>query len=401
MRVKLLFCCFCCLLLSGLRAQSDSTRDYILNYKDSKAEIINKGRQLLLTKMIQNDNFKVTEVTNYLLAQEDENYLAFLPLEKWLLYYWTGQYEKVLADLPEEKALRKLYRSVKIQPASDDLLAKLYQTVTEHRQEINWRIGTVNMNETDKDFLRLNLDYLLDGGASRYFYRNDSLQRRTIAFLNSHPSSPYETYIRRNLLREVVYADWGLAVECFSGYGAFTNQLPTHFKNTVPIGIAFDVAYKNFVLYLRDFIGFSRTKDTLVFPEGIWKKGMQARVYLPEASVGYAVMDNHRLKLAPFVGIASTSISPTEHDQNKNLVNDGVELKFTTAYVAGLNLDFKFGHPDAFAFNTKTRQSYWFLRVRYAYSWAQFDKKYTGFSGNLHYLTIGVGGFGRTVKRTH
>lgn len=383
-----------------LFAQADSLREYILTYQDPKTEIIAKGRKLLLSKLISADTARIAEVVNYLLAQEDENHEAFSPMEKRLLYYWTGQYEKALADLPEAKATYGHRFGTKLLPEPDNLYAKLQQILTNQFPEIVGRIAASNVSREDKDFHRLNLAHLLTGAPFRYHhYRPDSLLQQTTAFLQAHPGSHYETHIRRNLLREVVYSPWGFGIEFFSGYGFLTKDLKTHFKHAIPIGIAFDAGYKNWVLYLREYVGFGLLQDTLRFAAGDWNKRAQVRTWLPEASVGYAVVDSRRLKLAPFAGIASCSISPTQHDKDKKLVNEDVGLTFTTTYTAGVNLDFKMGNPDRYITGTQAGKSYWFLRLRYTYNAPQFSKKYSGYNGNLHAVIVGIGGFGRIVKR--
>ena len=40
-------------------------------------------------------------------------------------------------------------------------------------------------------------------------------------------------------------------------------------------------------------------------------------VYLPEISLGYNMIDNKYVKLAPFAGISSIDIGPPTQDQNK------------------------------------------------------------------------------------
>lgn len=377
-------------------AQNNSIRNFILTYRDPKTEIISKGRRLIFDKLLQNDTSKVREVVDYLENEEDENYLALYPQEKWMLYYWTGQYEKVLENLPSSQRHyygRFFFRG--FYPDADPVLHKLVEVVKGSKDEIVRHIKASALSDTDKDFLALNLDYQLSGLSYR---SNNNPVAGTEAFLKVHPNSAYETYVRRNIKQEVVRSKWGLGFEFFSGYGILTNDLKTHFKNTVPVGVGFDVAYKNFTLYLRDFIGFSRTKDSLHFPAGIWKKGAQARIYLPEASLSYPLLESRRFKLSPFAGIASCSFAPTENDRNKNLVNDDVELKFTTAYTFGLNVDWKLGKSYS-GLVAANEDAYWFLRIRYAFNSPQFKNKYTGFNGNLHAVTIGIGGFGRPVKR--
>jgi hypothetical protein len=190
-------------------------------------------------------------------------------------------------------------------------------------------------------------------------------------------------------------------MEFFSGYGILTGNLPKTFKNNVPFGIAFDIYYKHIALYLRDYIGFSKTIRDIPYSTGIWEKGSQVRVFLPEASLGYVIADNKAIMLAPFAGIAGTDIGPTQFDVTKEPDLKEAALKYTMTCSFGLNLDLKLGHSKTPLVSTRIEQSFWIIRLRYAYCLTQFDKKYPGYNGNLHYLTIGIGGFGRTMKREY
>ena len=165
------------------------------------------------------------------------------------------------------------------------------------------------------------------------------------------------------------------------------------------MGVAFDISYKKLILYLRDYIGFSKTKVDMLYSKGVWEKGSNATIFLPEASLGYTAMDNKHIKLAPFIGIASTGIGPSEYDQQQNPDLKNADLGFTATYTLGLNLDIKLKRSKAKMVTNGPEQSYWFLRLRYAYNLSQFENKYPGFDGNMHYLTIGIGGFGRAIKR--
>ena len=59
--------------------------------------------------------------------------------------------------------------------------------------------------------------------------------------------------------------------------------------------------------------------------------------------MGYTIRDSKRLKLAPFVGISSMDIGPTEYDLQEKRSLEDYELTFTTTYALGFNVDIKLG----------------------------------------------------------
>lgn len=382
-------------------AQTDSLRREILNYRESKTETIGKGRRLILDKFLEGDQQKVQEIFKYLIEnEEDEDYLAFYPHEKLLLYYWTEQYAPILQALANFDSVVTATVHTQIRPREDMLYPKLGAYFLEKQAEAKSKIHFSDLSESEKEILKLNLDYLLiDSNQPSETQENLNVQANK--FLADYPNSKYEDYIRKNIRVQLLPSKWGFAFEFFSGYGFFTEDLKSSFNNSIPIGIALDIEYKRCVLYLRNYIGFSKTKNNIPFESGTWVKDAQARVFLPEASFGYILLDNKYVKLVPFLGISSADISPTTHDVEKIPEYEDVGLSFTTTYTSGLNMDLKLGKPNTALVSNGPEQSYRFVRIRYSYNSPQFSWKYTGFNGNIHSITIGIGGFGRALRREY
>lgn len=381
---------------SVLHAQQDSLQQEIIYYPSSKSQIISSGRSLLLDRFMEGDLGKVKEVRNYLVNEvQNEDYLALYPIEYWLLLYWSGEYEKLLTHITgfDQAAMERVEQQIK--PSYDMLYTKLSGKTLLNLREVKAKIDNAQVQEVDKDFLLLFLEYLLSNPDDP-LKEQQRINQLADEFLTSHPGSEYENYIRENLRFKFVPSNWGLAFEFFSGYGLFTGNLSDEFKNNIPIGIAFDIEYKKLTLYLRNYIGFSFTKKEQPHNTGVWKEDSQVRVYLPEATFGYSILDNNRLKVSPFAGIASTSISPTDYDIQKDPDIEDAGLDFTTTYTAGLNVDFKLNWNTGLLTLDDSKHSYWFVRLRYGFSAPQFGE---GYSGNMHYLTLGLGGLGRGSKR--
>ena len=390
--MRILFFVFLVFIIVNVRGQNDSTLT-----KVSKSEHIEKGRKLLLDEVLNGDEAGIRELTNYLTGLEDEHYVALYPAERWLLHYWLEDYTAVLGAVARYNPAFQNAQAMKIFPERDYLFPKLKEQVRKDRLLFLFRIEESALTTAEKKFLTLHLDYLLMGYDDPDITQ-ELLNAASNEYLSTYPGSDYEGFIREYIRYQLKASKWGYAFEFFSGYGIFTDDLAGHFKNNVPIGIAFDVSYKRWVLFLRDYIGFSRTTHALAFEGGTWLDDAQARVYLPEATLGYVIRDLERVKVTPFAGIASTSVSPTEHDLNKYAEYENVGLDFTTTFCYGINLDLKLGKPGTPVI-APNESAYWFIRFRYAYNQPQFSKRYDGYTGNMHYVTVGFGGFGRRLKR--
>jgi hypothetical protein len=374
-------------------AQADNLKREILNYKDEKAETIINGRKLTMATFLADDKTKVIELLQYLQTLKQEDYLVFYPAEEWLLYYWTQQYRKLLEGVRDFDSAYIVMMSKQLKPPRDLLLLKMKDKFSQLRKEIKLQIAQSDLTETEKQFLALNYDYLISPTADRTVTQ-DTLNKFANKFLKDHPASEFEKYVRKYIRHEYIASKWGLTCEFFTGYGNFTGQLADSFKNNWSLGIAFDICYKKWSMYMREYIGFSSTKDSLHFEGANWRKNAKASITLMEASLGYAIINNRFLKMSPFAGLSYTDISPTEKDKNKYPEYENIGLKYSLTYTLGFNADFKLQFMQR-----SDDPSYTFVRLRYAYNKPQFTKRYPGFDGNYHYLTIGVGAFIRNTKR--
>ncbi len=399
--MKKLFTLFVFLIwmIPPLFAQNDSIRKEILNYENQPSDIINKGRRMLLEKFYTGDHATVRRIIDYLVSLEDNKYLAFYPDEKRMLYYWTGQYGKILKGIETREYLQRDWKNTHdlILPVHDNLGSDVSEMLLNEQSAIKENILlSRDLDDEEKDFLILNLEYLLHS-YFKFAVTQAYLNRAANRFLQAWPQSSFNEYIRYYIRFEVEVSNWGYGMDFFSGYGIFTDQLAGKFKNNVPFGVAFEIHYKKLALYLRDYIGFTKTKDSIHFDKATWAPNFKANIFLPEASLGIVAFDSRLLRAVPFAGLAGMDISPPENDRNKYPELDDVGLKFATTYTLGLNLDFKIGRTVSLVSADKVEQSFWFIKLRYAYNRPQFKRV----TGDFHNITIGIGGFDRSVKRKY
>jgi hypothetical protein len=178
-------------------------------------------------------------------------------------------------------------------------------------------------------------------------------------------------------------SNWKLNLEFFSGYSIFTQDLQKQFKVNIPFSCAFDIEHNNTTLFFRDYIGFSRTRDSISFPAGTWSKGKSALLFLPELSLGYKVDQIKFLILTPFLGISLSSITPWEDEDSLRTNYKDIRYSFTKCMTVGLNTDVKIGMLFSCPWSIR-------LRIRYGYNRLEFHRKYLRSNGDLHYLTVGI-----------
>ncbi len=381
--------------------QFDSLKNEILRYDDTTTSTIKKGRKLILESFLKNDKPKVQQLLTYLTTRvENEDYLTLYPIEKGMLNYWLGQYNDIDSDVQKYTDDYFNNNNKKLRPEPDLLFEKVKTFLKEHKSEQITQIEDARLSEEEERFMKINLTFFLSD-YKRTAPLQDTLNNLTTSFFAAYPDSRYERYLREQVRWAFRPTRMGYGFEFFSGYGIFTKTLSNQFQNNIPIGVAFEFTYKQWGLYLRDYIGFSSTKEDLPFSAATWAKGKQARVYLPELSVGYVCTKSDRLKVVPFLGISSTDITPTSKDQSDYTGYSDIGWQFTTTYTVGINFDIRISKITTMPILRRDRieKSYRFLKIRYAYNAPQFQNKYAGLDGSMHYITIGFGMFGRVYKR--
>jgi len=388
------------LLLSSFSgmAQTDMLRNEILNYTDSNAVYIQNGRKMLIEKLINGDINKVRQLKDALLLNENGKYLVFYPYETRLLLYYLGEYDELqyYINSYDDNTVKQM--ELKIKPPADNLQSTVLATVRKNKTNIESDIQTHVDNAENRDFLTMNLHYLIYGKEYSDVTR-ESLNTDADVFLKNHPDSKYVDYTRQYIRYKFATSKWGYGFEFFSGYGLATGNLYNSFHGHVPIGVAFDVLYKNWTLYLRDYIGIGTTHRDISVHGTVWPSATKANTMVPEATLGYMLPIKSRLHISPFAGVGGLLLSPTESQKSESYYKQVGELD-NFAWITGVNMDIKLGkNKGNYAIVSYNEEAFWFLRIRYGYVMSNINKLYPGLSGNMHYLTIGIGGQGRRVKR--
>jgi len=384
--------------ISSIDPSTDTVKSKPHTDELTRSELISKNRMALLDNLIAGKTEKVIRL-NYFLTNtlSDVHYFALYPVEEFLIQYQTGQFKAVLRSVVNFDSTRMSMRT-KIPPANDDLDNKLHELTANIYTIILDSIQRSLIPGEDKEFLSLLLASLC---ADEKKFSQDTLNLMADHFLARFPRSNYSLFTRQYLRFEYIPANWGYAFELFSGYGFLTPQLSEHFTNYIPLGFSIDVYFRNFVLFLRAYAGFSYTRHEFGTGNDVWSEHSQVRVFLPEASVGYIFHNDKYFRLAPFVGIGSCDIGPTSYDKKNNSALEKYELSFTTTYIAGFNTEFKLGKLRSEMTAKGKKQSFIFIRLRYTYAHPMFWKYYEGYGGSLNCITLGFGMMTRKIKRVY
>ena len=92
------------LVTTTLAQENDSLRNEILSRESSEIEIITKGRSLTLEHLQKGDFYALKEVKAYLAGETGNPYWAYLPVEYWLLSFWSEEYNILLEEAKQFSA---------------------------------------------------------------------------------------------------------------------------------------------------------------------------------------------------------------------------------------------------------------------------------------------------------
>jgi hypothetical protein len=122
------------------------------------------------------------------------------------------------------------------------------------------------------------------------------------------------------------------------GYGQMTGNISDNIGNQFMLPLTGEILYKNLVFQLNLDAGFSKVKKTMEFPDGkSWNDGDNAWHNYFGGNIGYGIINNEKMLIAPYIGYAWGYVSEKwwgvsdiyEHEPDGNFINIGayIDLK--------------------------------------------------------------------------
>ena len=215
---------------------------------------------------------------------------------------------------------------------------------------------------------------------------------------NTEKIDKWNSFIKQELLDykktsipPFIKRDFGYGAHLGLGSSIFSGSLGEHFGQSFNLIFGFDLAYKKSLLYISGTLGGNKVNKDY-FSDKNWHQGQHTNLAIIDLSYAYAIVDNSKLKLAPFAGLGITELT-RKNNENEN------DLRIVDSNVIfGLNTDFKIGKrinllPSSFTGLKEIVETS--IRVRLYVAKANFFDDLNGYSINL---SIGLSGFGNLIK---
>ncbi len=201
--------------------------------------------------------------------------------------------------------------------------------------------------------------------------------------LNKNDIRGIPSFTRRN---------FGYGYNVGLGTSLFTGSLGQHFGPAISLVFGFEIAYKKTILFLNGTIGGSKVKHDYKADKN-WYAGQAASLSILDISLGYALIDNTKLKLSPFGGLGITKFK----GKNRDNAQDGLVNTYNS-YIAGLNADYKIRKKVSLipgGYKGKREFATTSLRIRVYLTRADYSP---GLNGNSINMAIGFSGFGNLIR---
>jgi hypothetical protein len=220
---------------------------------------------------------------------------------------------------------------------------------------------------------------------------DDGLNMDVIMFWEQKLSKQLEKLPDRKI-PEFEVQNFGYGMHAGIGLGAFTGSLGGHFKPSFNFLFGFDFAFKNSTIFMNGTLAWNRVR-TNYFSEVNWHAGRPAYIAIVDFSYGYALINNHNLKLSPFVGLGITEFSDQTGENTLNKIRMADH-----SVIFGLNVDYKLRtriniHP--LLFMSAREQVVGSVRARLYVTRARYFDDLRGYTINL---TLGFSGFGNLIR---
>ncbi len=359
----------------------------------SRGEQINAVRKDLIQAFLDEDFVSVGLWTDSLHNLENLEYTGLVWDERWLLYYWTGSYGNLFEEVAQFNETQRAIDDLKNQPQADSLFEWLDHTLYERRFDQFQNIQKAFLNEEEKAFATLLLEYLL-----RLEHDESEWATRLEAFVKHYPDSRFNTYviyIKPHVKKKSAGPGKnGFVLDFLLTQGNWRDQLERTLRPGYGIDFGLGLWHQRWNYMLRlALTGQKLGRDIENNPDDVWPKGESSSFFAPSFDVGYDIINKRKFRCTPMIGAGLALIRPsTTEDEDGNSVSEYPTFSFTSGMLdAAVNFDVKLHTiKDGDVFDRPLSDaSYGAIRVRFGYRWMNLGKSNHALDGNMFFFAVG------------
>ena len=305
---------------------------------DTRSDLIKKCLNHLAESIAEDDKEKVYNLKEYALTLEDSVYLPLTPREVWLIDIYLNRFDDFLNDLVALDSAREAELGPKI-----IFRTNLYYVV---REKVSKNLADIkqvyhtdsHLTETDKDFIDVCLKQLETTPNNHM----DIMNRESAQFLEKHPDSQYNNYVKQSITYKFVKDPDGYQLDYAIGGGVnfLSGGITDWFdmgKGSIQMEIRFGVKRWEFSW---QFVGMfdNKPKKDITFSNGyVWKKGEKWNVLSNQFCLGRQIQLNEKWTVVPRIGLSYITFNTPYANNNKS--NDQKLTSFMPTIGAEISYD--------------------------------------------------------------
>lgn len=370
-----------------VQAQSDSLNQTV-------PEKISASRLELLAAFLADDPAGTGLWMDSLARLENEQFAGLVWDERWLLYFWTESYGTLLEEVSKFDQQQRNLQAWKNQPPSDSLFEWVDYALNEKRYALYNSIQNALLNEEEKAFTNILLEYLL-----RLNTNEEEWAQRLESFEKHYPSSRFLAFVRS--IKPVILkpSKQAFSISCGLQMGNWNGIIERTLAT--PYAFDFDLCFWtkrwNFV-FDGSLGGPSLTRD-LWEDNDVWPKDDPTSFFTFGLNLGYDVLNSSKVRIFPTIGGGLGFLKPPTPDDDEDPLPDYYsKFEFTEFHLtAALIADVKLFTKNYRDWNTP-KGSYHGIRLKCGWNGLNFGKQNEALSGELFYFAVNYNFFALLAK---
>ena len=313
---------------------------------DTRSDLIKKCLNHLAESIADDDKEKVYNLKEYALTLEDSVYLPLMPREVWCIDLYLNRFDDFLNDLVALDSAREAELGPKI-IFNSNLYYVVREKLTKNLDDLKQAYhADSHLTETDKDFIDVFVKQLETTPNNHV----DVMNRESARFLEKHPDSQYNYYVKQSLTYKFVKDPDGSYFDVAMGPGisVLSGRLADWFS-TGPATFDWDMSFgdNRYDFSFQFTVSPCESKKTFLIDDDVqWETGGEGNIVNFQFLFGRHFPISQKFLFIPHIGCAYTEIEPIyKRDDKEDPLNDkklrsfmptiGAEMRYEKLFFDG------------------------------------------------------------------
>lgn len=329
-QIKFVLC-----FLIGISCQVSFSQDVDSGLDPSPVSKLKEARKQLKFYAEARDKRELLQLRNQLKEDFDTTqYVVLEAEEEIMINYLVNDYQWILSQVKKWSQPHHESGTYPAPPPEDRLFDVLLNITLLDSGRIIAEIESSAVENYESEFLKLyfraNLSLHPGSGITEA-----NLSREGQSYLKQHSPSPFNPFVKRQIVRKYVKSEWGVTAGLGLARGTYRGVFGDLVKFHVPLLVNLDVDYQNWVGGFRMQVGQGRIRREFEY-KGFWDRDLRVNAAYIGLYAGYS-LNIKPFRIIPYYDLGLTAISVVEQERIDE--DDSREI-FGFTHGPGLFVDF-------------------------------------------------------------